>query len=117
MSIIVNIAMATICFNTPIECHNALVGVSTPTGTFNTYQLLTDQSGYGGDVLVFKDNERAWWAIHRVYLLNKAQKRDARLKSSNPADRIITNGCVNVEDEVYERLIDCCASDTVIIKK
>jgi hypothetical protein len=99
------------------ECHPALVGHDTPVGQFQIVQRLTSQPGYGGDVLQFKETDNAWYAIHRVWTLSPKQKRVERLNSDNPKDRVITNGCVNVDPNVYERLKDCCSTDTVIITR
>jgi len=112
--VIVDIALATICFMG--TCHNALIGNDTPRGEFTLIQRLTETPGYGGDVLQFKETEEDVYAIHRVYLLHPAQRRAQRLKSKNIADRTITKGCINVSPEVYEALVECCSTDTVEIK-
>ena len=112
--IIVDLALATICFAG--QCHPALVGKDTPKGHFQLVQRLTEQPGYGGDVLQFAENSDSWFAIHRVYLLNKSQHRDKRLLSSKVSDRVITNGCINIQPEVYKQLKDCCSNDEVEIK-
>lgn len=120
MSVLVNIALATICFTYQgtNECHPVLVGqkTPTPTGEYVLQQRLTSSPGYGGDVLQFLETETEVFAIHRVWLLNPKQNRAARLKSPNVKDRFITNGCINVEPEVYEKLKDCCSNSKLIIK-
>lgn len=113
--IVVSLLAATICFAD--ECHPALIGKTTPVGQFELNQRLTSQPGYGGDVLQFSEDSTSWNAIHRVYLLNKNERRDKRLLSSNPKDRIITKGCINVAPDVYKKLVDCCSSDGLIIQQ
>ena len=115
MSVIVNLALATICFSG--TCHKALVGEDTPTGTFVLRHVATRQPGYGGDVLVFHETHRYAWAIHRVWLLDPAQHREQRIKSSNPSVRHITMGCINVTPKVYDELISCCSASTLKVVK
>ena len=120
MSVIVTIALATICFTYrgEEECHPILLGkgISTPVGEYTLRKRITNDVGYGGDVLQFHETPTEVYAIHRVWLLNPAQKRTERLKSPNVKDRFISSGCINVEPEVYEKLIDCCTSERLIIK-
>ena len=96
-----------ICFQIGQQqaCYPALVGKATPTGIFKVIRKTTTSPGYNGDVLVFSENKTRVFAIHRVWLLNKAQHRQERLDSGNPAlRRNITNGCINVTPEVYDKL-------------
>jgi hypothetical protein len=120
MSILISIALATICFtyNGTEECHPVLLGknMNTPRGDFVLQQRLTDSVGYGGDVLQFYETEKEVYAIHRVWLLSPNQKRLERLKSKNISDRYISGGCINVEPEVYEKLLDCCSNSPLTIK-
>jgi hypothetical protein len=120
MSVIVNIALATICFtyNGTEECHPVLLGkgTATPMGEFILQKRYTDDKGYGGDVLQFHETKNEVYAIHRVWLLNPEQKRLERLKSSNVKDRYISGGCINVDPAVYQKLLDCCSSGVLIIK-
>ncbi len=120
MSVIVDLALATICFtyNGAEECHPVLLGKNTPTpkGEFVLKQRYTQDPGYGGDVLQFHETKDEVYAIHRVWLLNPKQKRMERLKSPNIQDHFISGGCINVEPEVYKKLVDCCSSGELIIK-
>lgn len=120
MSIIVSIALATICFmnNGIQECHPVLLGKSTPTpiGEYQLIRRFTEQPGYGGDVLQFKESGNMVFAIHRIWLLSPNQQREKRIRSEHIPNRFITNGCINVEIEVYDKLVDCCSNDTIIIK-
>lgn len=111
--ILVNLATATICFMG--GCHPVLYGKETPQGEFRLQNQLTHEKGYGGDILSFYEDDYAIFAIHRLYLRNKEQNRDKRIKSSKKEDKIITNGCINVDNAVYEKLKDCCSSDKLVI--
>jgi len=112
--VIVDLGMALICFLG--QCHPALVGESTPAGEFQLVRYTTESPGYGGDLLVFKEDDIQVWAIHRV-LNVRGQHRPERLKSKNANRRkFITNGCVNIDPVVYDELVDCCSNATLRIK-
>ena len=70
----------------------------------------------GGDVLQFHDTGSEVYAVHRVWLLRPAQRRAERLTGTDPAQRLITSGCINVSNEVYEKLKKCCGAATLIIQ-
>ena len=112
--IVVDVALATICFLG--SCHPALIGKDTPKGTFETIQRLTNDPGYGGDVLQFHEDKHQIFAIHRTWTLRPEEKREQRIKSNNPRDRVITKGCVNVDPKVYEALVACCSNTRIVIK-
>jgi hypothetical protein len=120
MSILISIALATICFNYngTEECHPALLGKNnaTPVGEYNVARRRTNAPGYGGEILQFKETKTEVYAIHRVWLLKPEQKRLERLKSDNVEDHYISSGCINVEPEVYTKLINCCSNDHLVIK-
>jgi len=111
----VHLAAAIICFAE--LCHPALIGRATPTGEFQMYYGTTEDPGYGGSVLAFHETEKSVFAIHQLWLLKPEQKREQRLKSSNPKDRVITSGCVNVSKDVYDQLVECCQDQTLTIVK
>jgi len=78
-------------------------------------QRFTAAPGYGGDVLQFKETEDTVFAIHRVWKLDKRFDRTKLIRSPNPEDRKnITQGCVNVDELVYDELVECCR--TLIIE-
>ena len=104
--------MALICFNG--ECHPILYGNNTPIGEYELVQRYTDQPGYGGDVLQFKQEENSIFAIHRVWLLDKKHNRQKNLDESH-LPKNITNGCINVDKSVYKKILDCC--NRVVINK
>jgi len=119
--LVVDIALATICFTASPggaeQCHPVLVGADTPRGEFTVNKRVTADAGYGGDVLQFKVDSTGVYALHRVYLLNPKEKRAERLKNPDPAVRHITKGCVNLEPAVYEIILDCCSrNETLLIK-
>lgn len=120
MSVLVNIALATICFtyNGTEECHPVLLGKNsaTPRGEFVLRKRITQDTGYGGDVLQFHEDDKGVYAIHRVWLLKPEQKRRERLKSNRVEDRYISSGCINVDEAVYQKLFDCCSYQQLIIK-
>jgi hypothetical protein len=112
--VIVNIAAAIICFAS--TCHPVLVGVDTPRGDFQLTHYTTADPGYGGDILSFKETKTYLYCIHRVIDV-RGQQRLARLKSPNAEHRNkITGGCVNVDPEVYDKLVNCCYASKLIIK-
>lgn len=113
-TVIVDLAAAVICFAS--SCYNALIGAGTPVGEFQLVHYSTQESGYGGDILAFKETQDSIYAIHRVLDL-PGQQRLARIYSPYPQHRVgITAGCVNVAPEVFEKLVDCCSDAKVIIK-
>ncbi len=120
MSIFVSITLATICFtyNNAQECHPVLLGktIPTPNGQYQVIRRFTNQPGYGGDVLQFKESNNMIFAIHRLWLLSPAEQREKRIKSNYIPGRFITNGCINVEPFVYEKLVECCSNDTLTIQ-
>lgn len=114
MDVLVDVAAAVICFAS--SCHPALVGNDTPRGEYTLAPYTISTPGYGGDLLVFKVEGSSVFAIHRV-LDVPGQQRLARIHIPDPKYRItITNGCINVEPEVYDQLMDCCSTSKVTIK-
>lgn len=112
--IVVSLAAASICFAG--ACYPALVGDNTPVGTFSLSRQLVQIPGYGDDLLVYREDARHVWAIHRVYTLNPGEDRVARLRSPQAERRrSVTKGCINVMPEVYERLVACCRNDILVI--
>ena len=112
--VVVSLAAATICFLN--SCYPALVGHSTPQGSFLLQVRETAQAGYGGDVLQFLDTGAEVYAVHRVWLLRPSQRRAERLAGNDPGRRLITSGCINVSPDVYEKLKKCCVTATLIIQ-
>ena len=93
---------ATLCFDK--ECYPVLVGKETPSGDYGLTLTSVSDTSYGGDVLVFKSTDKAIYAVHRIGRGKPEEKRYIRIKSDNPEDRVITSGCINVDDVLYTRL-------------
>ena len=114
--ILVNLATASICFMN--QCYPALVGPDTPIGQFKLEHVRTQAAGYGGDVILFKETSSSVFAIHRVWLLKPKQNRLQRLTSGKASQRLATTlGCINVMPEVYEKLVDCCNNQEMVVSK
>ena len=102
--VIVNTQTAELCFADTHDCHRVLIGKTTPKGKFPMNIIRTDKKGYGGEVIGFKEENGFLFALHRVWLGKPSERRLERIVSDKVADRIMTNGCINVDDDVYERL-------------
>ena len=112
--VFVDVAAAIICFAT--TCYPALVGAETPRGEFQLTHYSTSDSRYGGDILSFNETKNALYAIHRVIHV-PGQQRFTRLKSPEVKNRtMVTGGCINVEPDVYARLVECCYASKLFIK-
>jgi predicted small secreted protein len=113
--VIVNVSTAMICFTG--QCYPALVGKTTPLGEYQMTQYRTPIPAYGGTVLAFKETDKVVYAVHQTIFV-KGQNRAERLKSNDVKQRInITNGCINVEPEVYRKLVDCCSKSKIRLIK
>lgn len=106
------LAKALICFQG--VCHPVLLGENTHPGTYDMNVLLTDQRGYGGDVLMYDSDDRQWYGVHRTY--NNLPARERLYSRDAEARRYVTNGCPNVQPEVYEQLRDCCRNLPLVIE-
>lgn len=102
--VIVDTARAELCFPDTQDCHHVLIGKTTPKGLYPMTIMATEKAGYGGEVIGFKEEKGFLFALHRVWLGKPQERRLERIASHNVADRIMTNGCINVSDDVYERL-------------
>ncbi len=111
--VLVHLATAMICFAN--QCYPVLIGKATPVGEFEMNLRLTETPGYGGDVIQFYEDDTGVLAIHRLWRLNPKQHREERIVNPDPKARIITNGCINLQPEVYEKLKDCCSNDHLSI--
>lgn len=107
--VIVDVLAAVICFNG--MCHPALIGTTTPRGTYQLELTRTVQPNYGGTVLLFKDGPRYWYAVHRTW-----PGREQKYSLSPDQRRKITNGCINVEPAIYRALVDCCNGAEIVIQ-
>ena len=115
MSVVVSLSLATICFLG--QCYPALVGSTTPPGHYQLAQRFVVSPGYGGDVLVFKEEPTDLLAIHRLWLGAPRQQRPQRLASKEAAQRRgITGGCINIAPEIYAKLVDCCSRSELLVQ-
>lgn len=103
MILTLSLSKALLC--SALQCWPALIGPSTPIGEFQLVQRYTLARGYGGDVLQFHETENSVVAIHRVWLGRESEHRRERLASSDPKDRVISKGCINVDEAVYDKLV------------
>lgn len=112
------LSSALLCF-APNDCVPALIGKNTPTGIFPLQQYRTNEPGFGGDVVVFHQDRKLAYAIHRVWTLKPKERRLERLASPQADDnQNVTLGCVNVLPADYERVLAAMRSDsTVLITK
>ena len=115
MTVLVDLTLSVICFAD--VCRPILWGNDTPVGVFTLDLRDTEQAGYGGDIIQFKETETEVFAIHRVWTLNKAQRRVHRLKTETTDDNNITNGCINILPEDYDELKGCCLGSTLVVQK
>lgn len=102
MTLTVFLSKALICL--AAECFPVLIGHETPIGTFDLNIRYTSDVGYGGDVIQFHETHDTVFAIHRLWLLSPKQTRPKRLNSPSPDDNVITDGCINVAPDVYDRI-------------
>ena len=99
---VVDLDRAEICMES--DCRPVLIGKATPRGEYHLQLAKTDEAGYGGDVLVFKQDDTGAYAVHRIWTQRPSEKRLERIQQQDAARRIITNGCINVDDETYNQL-------------
>ena len=106
MVVEVFLATALICFDG--MCHEALVGRNTLRGEYVLRTQATAKRGYGGNVMVYRETHNALYAVHRTW--------PGREHLYARADRVVTNGCINVPPEVYDRLLACCDGATLLVR-
>lgn len=105
---------AIICFSA--MCYPALIGERTAEGEYTIVKREVVSGGYGGDVLQYNEDDDTVYAIHRVWEGNPEQSRRQRLNGDNEELRKgVTNGCINVDERVYEMLLNCCQGKKLII--
>lgn len=113
MEIILHLSTAMICFLG--SCHPALVGVNTPVGTYTMTHYKAEK--FGGDVLVFYEDDKHIYSLHRLNE-HPTQDRLNAMISRNPEDRKgLTDGGINVAPNIYEKLTICCSKYKLVIKQ
>ena len=102
--LVISLVLATACIND--ECFNVLVGKNnlTPVGEYSTYYAKTNQFGYDGEVIVFKETNTVAFSIHKPFKsLNNPYYREKVIQSNNPQDRKISNGCINIPSDMFDK--------------
>ncbi|ASK28503.1 L,D-transpeptidase [Neisseria chenwenguii] len=102
--VVVDTSRAELCFADDKKCYPVLIGKTTPKGQFNLRLMRTEKPGYGGEVIGFKEQGDFLFALHRVWTQIPSERRMQRIASKRVSDRIMTNGCINVTDKVYNKL-------------
>ena len=115
MDIVVHIGAALLCFAQ--QCHPVLIGNDTPVGEFVIRQRIVSDPLYGGSVLQFTETEDTVYAIHKIWNGRPKEKRFDRIKSKNPKDLHITHGCINVDESVYNELVNNYQGSRLVIQK
>lgn len=84
-----------------------MVSKQTPAGAYTLFQVAAENPGYGGDVLVFANDDvnKVSISVHRVWLETPSERRLQRLSSPNPKERRISDGCINLPDSFYENIV------------
>ena len=98
---VVDLDRAEICMGS--DCRPVLIGKETPRGEYHLQLAKTDEAGYSGDVLVFKQDTTGTYAVHRIWTQKPSEKRLERIQQ-DAERRVITKGCINVDDETYNKL-------------
>lgn len=109
------LAKALICFAG--SCYPALIGQNTLPGTYQLQPRIVLAEGYNNSVLQYREDETTVYAIHKVWTQIPSENRIKRLQSGRLSDRMgVTKGCINVSEEVYDLLMDCCSHQTLTIE-
>lgn len=83
------------------EIGDGMTGRQTPAGSFYLSRKNAPKN-YGGDIMSFgQDDTGAIYAIHRVI---DPAVRNPKLKSSDPADRRVSAGCINLAPGTYDKM-------------
>jgi hypothetical protein len=96
--ITVHLTAAVICFAT--SCHPVIVGRTTEPGRYGIDQKIALDPRYGGLVLEFDHDGYSWTAIHRTW-----PGREHLYAKPAQYRRTVTDGCVNVQPEVFDQLV------------
>lgn len=98
------LAKALLCFAQ--TCHPVLLGEDTKPGVYDMRVLWVASPGYGPNVLEFdRAKDGSWFAIHQTYT-GKGVKREHLYAQPAAKRRFVTNGCPNVQPEVYQQLLN-----------
>jgi hypothetical protein len=87
----------------------------TPTGVFKLRKYMTAQLSTPLESMqVYVPGKEVVLAIHRVYRKSPGQRRLDRLASPTPTDNKISNGCINVPDDFYNKYIENIPTGTLL---
>lgn len=78
-------------------------GRATPSGIFALREY-TDRKYDGDRVLAFLCHPNACYVIHPTWHGKPTERRDERLATPTPDDNTVSNGCINVPFEFYQRM-------------
>lgn len=78
-------------------------GRATPSGVFALREY-SDPKYDGGRVLAFLCHPNACYVIHPTWHGKPSERRDERLATPTPDDNTVSNGCINVPYEFYQRM-------------
>lgn len=109
--VLVSLATAVICFSS--QCFPVLVGEQTPIGQYELSLMRVEKPMYGGSILAFAEDDTGVFAVHRVLPIGNRLKQIA--EDDPKKRRGITNGCINVQPDVYEKLMACCTNSDIIV--
>lgn len=76
-------------------------GTETPVGIYVLERAYSTR--LGKNMLVFRKDDDGVYAIHPTVEV-KGQNREARLNSATPDDNRISNGCINIPQEAFDKL-------------
>lgn len=114
IEIVIYLTQAIFCIED--VCHNALVNLNTPTGEYWGVRMQTLEPGYDGNIIGFLESDEGTYAIHQTYLLNPVEERERRINSDKAKDRYITNGCVNIDRDLFYGIFDSLDDIKITIK-
>lgn len=76
-------------------------GTETPVGIYVLQKAYSTR--LNKNMLVFRKDDDGVYAIHPTVDV-KGQNREARLSSATPDDNRISNGCINISQEAFDKL-------------
>lgn len=112
------LSLSLLCFDG--TCYSALVGKNatpTPVGEFRAVLKKTNDKGYDGRVITFLIDGKKNYSIHQTWKLIPSEKREWRIGQEDPSLRKITNGCINIESDILDKMINKSAAWKLIVRK
>ena len=103
------LSKALLCISS-LGCYPVLVGEDTLPGEHVVQHVMLENDGVQEDVLMYRwTGERRVQAIHRA-----TNGRRRELLNENATERV-TLGCINVNDDVFDYLLECCKNSQLKI--